>query len=259
MTRKLGLNKNGYLGEKVDIEHFVHRGLLAASSSGWDVDRISPQEGLSIYALRRGKADPVQRVYISAGIHGDEPAGPCALVEMLEEQRFPEELDYWICPCLNPAGFSLNRRENAEGIDLNRDYQSPAAREVRAHIEWLERQPAFDVTFCLHEDWEAAGFYLYELNLSSKPSLAMRMIEAVSAVCPVDPSPEIEGRAAQGGIIRPSPDPATRPKWPEAFYLVQNKTRQCYTLEAPSDFPLPVRVAALKQALTEALKTFGRH
>jgi hypothetical protein len=43
-------------------------------------------------------------------------------------------------------------------------------------------------------------------------------------------------------------DPRTRPDWPEAFYLLTYQTRLSCTLEAPSDFPLPVRVEALAAA-----------
>jgi hypothetical protein len=74
-------------------------------------------------------------------------------------------------------------------------------------------------------------------------------IAAVAEVCPIDTSPLIEGRPAVNGIIRPHLDPATRPQWPEAFYLLQNKTRLSLTLEAPSDFPLATRVAALVRAV----------
>ena len=64
----------------------------------------------------------------------------------------------------------------------------------------------------------------------------------------------IEGRDAIRGVITPDIDPATRPQWAEAFYLVQNKTRQTYTLEAPSDFPLEIRVAALVTAVRTVLE-----
>ena len=63
----------------------------------------------------------------------------------------------------------------------------------------------------------------------------------------------IEGREAQSGIIRPLLDPATRPLWPEAFWLLQHKTRLSYTLEAPSDFPLQTRVNALVEGVKAAL------
>jgi len=124
----------------------------------------------------------------------------------------------------------------------------------------LERQPQFDLYLCLHEDWESHGFYLYEQNPDLQPSLAEKMIAAVAPVCPVDMSENIEDRPAQGGIIRPIISPQERPDWPEALYHITHKSRQGYTLEAPSDFPLPVRVDALVagvNAAVNALSTNG--
>ena len=118
----------------------------------------------------------------------------------------------------------------------------------------FDRQPGFDLCLCLHEDWESNGFYLYELNPDGRPSLAELMIASVAELCPIDCSEVIEGRPAQNGIIRPSVDPRSRPQWPEAFYLLSHKTRLSYTLEAPSDFALPVRVAGLVGAVRAALQ-----
>jgi hypothetical protein len=123
-----------------------------------------------------------------------------------------------------------------------------------AHIAWLKRQPGFDLCLCLHEDWESHGFYLYEQNPEKQPSLAESIIAAVAEVCPIDPSEVIEGRPAQNGIIRPNLDPRTRPQWPEAFFLITHKTQLSYTLEAPSDFPLSARVAALVAAVNAATR-----
>jgi hypothetical protein len=124
---------------------------------------------------------------------------------------------------------------------------------VRAHVAWFEKQPSFDLCLCLHEDWEAQGFYVYEVNPDHLPSLAERMVESARKVCPIDHSTLIDGRDALDGIIRPNIDPALRTEWAEAFYLIMHKTRLSYTLEAPSDFPLTVRVAALVNAVKAAL------
>jgi hypothetical protein len=194
-----------------------------------------------------------KRIYISTGIHGDEPAGPLAARRLLQENAWPPGLEIRLCPCLNPTGFVLNRRENRDGHDLNRQYLTPQAEETLAHIAWLQRQPPFDLCLCLHEDWEAHGFYLYELNPDRLPSLAEAMVARVATVCPIDRSEIIEGRPAQGGTIRPDLDPRTRPQWPEAFFLITHKTRLSYTLEAPSDFPLAARVAALVTGVNTAL------
>jgi hypothetical protein len=258
VAQRLGRNRGGYLGEAIDIGFVLREGLSAAHRHGWRSKLLAASPNLDLYTLHRPAAvsdtvHPPLRIYLSTGIHGDEPAGPLAMLRLLEENPWPGRAELWACPCLNPTGFPLNRRENAGGADLNRDYRHLETLEVRAHTAWLRRQPQFDVCFCLHEDWEAHGFYIYELNPDHRPSLAEKMVEAVSAVCPIDRSPEIEGRPAQGGIIRPDLDPNSRPQWPEAFFLIQNKTRLSYTLEAPSDFGLAVRVAALVSAVRSAL------
>jgi len=200
-------------------------------------------------------AQPSTKIYLSTGIHGDEPAGPLAALRLLQENQWPANVELWFCPCLNPIGFVLNRRENADGRDLNRDYRHLETTEVRAHIAWLQRQPQFDLCLCLHEDWESHGFYVYELNPENRPSLAEAMIARIAEICPIDPSEIIEDRPARGGIIRPNLDPHTRPQWAEAFYLIVNKTRLSYTLEAPSDFPLTTRVNSLIAGVNAALST----
>jgi hypothetical protein len=84
------------------------------------------------------------------------------------------------------------------------------------------------------------------------------MLARVGEVCPIDQSEVIESRPAHNGIIRPSVDPRTRPQWPESFFLLRHKTRLSYTLEAPSDFPLATRVAALVAAVRTALEIVSR-
>jgi protein MpaA len=258
LMQRLGKNLGKYLGERIGIERVLDDVEFAAKDRGWKTDLLSIERGSSrLLGLTRYTANPNRRVYISAGIHGDEPAGPLAVLKLLQEDRWPAGTDVWICPCLNPTGFPLSSRENADGVDLNRQYREPKAEETRAHIAWLDRQPRFDVSLCLHEDWEAQGFYLYELNPDAKPSFAESMISLVAQVCPIDTSLLIEGREASNGIIRTSIDPRSRPDWPEAFHLITYKTRLSYTLEAPSDFQMAARVAALVAGVRTVLDGVG--
>jgi len=174
---------------------------------------------------------------------------------MLEAGVFDTRAVWFICPLLNPLGLARGTRENAERIDLNRDYKHLRSAEIQAHRRWLERQPNFDLTFCLHEDWEAKGFYLYELNPNARPSLAEPMIAAVENVCPIETASVIDGReAAARGIIRPEGDPLLRDQWPEAIYLRANHTTLGYTIESPSVLPLPQRIAAQRAAIEVALR-----
>ena len=228
----------------------------AAQQHGWTLEIFGRQGEFNLFALHRpasiGPGHPT-RLYLSAGIHGDEPAGPLAALRLLQENRWPANAELWFCPCLNPMGFVVNRRENPDGKDLNRDYRHLETAEVLAHVAWLERQPRFDVYLCLHEDWESHGFYLYEQNPDKRPSFAEKIVGAVEKVCPIDRSEVIEGRDARNGIVRPNVDPRTWQNWPEAFYLITHKTRQSYTAEAPSDFSMQTRVNALVAAVNAVI------
>jgi predicted deacylase len=245
-VQRLGKNIGGYHGETIDIPWLLQQIDQAVAGKNWVRDP-------DFLAFRRPNPSARVNFYISTGMHGDEPAGPLAALRLLQEDEWPNHVAIWLCPLLNPTGFPLNRRENASGIDLNRDYRHLQSQEIRAHVDWLNRQPSFDISLCLHEDWESNGFYVYELNPDNRPSFAEKILEAASKFCPVDMSPVIEDWPAQNGVIRPNVNPAERPRWPEALYLITNQTRQSYTMEAPSDFPLPDRVSALVAGLRAVL------
>jgi predicted deacylase len=225
----------------------------AAAAAGFKKEVFGSAGGCPLLALSKRSAGPKPRIYLSAGIHGDEPAAPLALLSMIESGDFDQRAVWILCPILNPVGLAAGARENAAGIDLNRDYRSPESPETKAHIAWLQSQPNFDLAICVHEDWESTGFYLYELNPDKRPSLAENMIKAASKACPIDMSTLIEGREAKGGIIRPLLNPEERDKWPEAIYLQVHHTRLSYTIESPSALPLETRVSALRTALRTAI------
>ncbi|HWA10730.1 MAG TPA: M14 family metallocarboxypeptidase [Opitutaceae bacterium] len=225
----------------------------AGRARGFRMEPFGEIEGCPLFALTRRTPGPRPRLYLSAGMHGDEPAPPEALFELIRAGVFDDRATWFICPLLNPAGLARGVRENASGIDLNRDYKHLRSLEIQAHAAWLRRQPNFDLTLCVHEDWESTGYYLYELNPKGRPSLADAMIAAVAKVCPIDHSPVIDGREAHGGIIRPVGDPLTRETWPEAIYLHAHHTTLGYTLETPSSLPLPQRIAAHRAAIETAV------
>ena len=51
--------------------------------------------------------------------HGDEPQGDFLVREYLKINQKSEML---FIPCLNPDGMKLNQRQNANGVDLNRNF-----------------------------------------------------------------------------------------------------------------------------------------
>ncbi|HAB16518.1 MAG TPA: M14 family metallocarboxypeptidase [Verrucomicrobiota bacterium] len=257
--QRIGRNAGGYFGEQIDLSATLAACDAAAQRHGWQRDILPPFELARPAYFRKSAQPSVRRFYISTGMHGDEPAGPPAAQRLLEENIWPDA-DLWLIPCLNPTGLRASTRTNSDGVDINRDYRHFRTAEARGHVDWLMRQPAFNLALMLHEDWESHGFYTYELNQQNLPSLAPAMVSAVRAVCPVDESPMIDGReVSEPGIIRPNIAPQERPEWPEALWLGVNKVPISYTLEAPSDWPLSVRIGALVTAVNAALSEFAKN
>jgi hypothetical protein len=258
-VERLALNRGGYHGEKIDFPRIESAILETAGERGWNIDvRSSEPVARSLHFLSRGEGTG-RRLYVSAGMHGDEPASLLAILRLLRENLWPSDVPISLAPCLNPSGCLAGTRYNADGIDINRDYRHFRTSEARAHVGWLQGKAPFDLSLCLHEDWESHGFYLYELNPGNRPSLAASMIAAVRTVCPIDNSPIIDGREAHSpGLIRPLIDPLGRPEWPEALWLLANGSCQGYTLEAPSDWPMSVRVEALVAGVRAGLEAWGR-
>ncbi len=52
----------------------------------------------------QGGRIPPGRIYISTGIHGDEPAGPLAALQLLQENRWPAERGHLALPLPEPDG-----------------------------------------------------------------------------------------------------------------------------------------------------------
>jgi protein MpaA len=77
-------------------------------------------QGRAIYAYERG--DPYSPTVLVVGsIHGNEAAGIDVARRLLRMQP-PEGVDLWVIPSLNPDGRAANTRQNAHGVDLNRNF-----------------------------------------------------------------------------------------------------------------------------------------
>jgi hypothetical protein len=240
----------------LDPAIFSPRFSAAAVAAGFTEEKFGAIGDDGLFAYTKA-ATGRPRIYLSAGVHGDEPAPPWTLLHLMQEGWFDTRCAWYVCPLINPAGFRRATRENAAGLDLNRDYKSPRSAEIQAHVSWLQRQPQFDVVFCLHEDWEAQGFYLYELNPENRPTLAHAMLAGARMHGPIETATTIDGReSAEPGIIRPVSDPLLRETWPEAIYLREHHGTLHYTIESSSALPLEQRIATLSAAISAALTEF---
>lgn len=199
-------------------------------------------------------------VLISAGIHGDEPAGVEAAWHLLAHPpRWARPFHLVLFPCLNPSGYELHTRANARGTDLNRMFreENPPP-EVAAYLRVLAGR-RFDLALALHEDSDGRGFYLYELCPRGR-EFGHHILQRIrrDRILPIDPRPRIENRRNRGGLIVRWPEryrPERRKRWPEAFYVYRNHACHSFTTETPSAYPLAVRIRAQLLAVEEACRT----
>lgn len=72
-------------------------------------------------AKRQGPADAPTQVLAVGQIHGDEPGG-LRVIRALRKMRVPRGVALWTVRSVNPDGARLGIRQNARGIDLNRNF-----------------------------------------------------------------------------------------------------------------------------------------
>lgn len=236
-----------------DLTSFLERFSIAAQAAGFRrYELLETGDGPLLAWEKEGSGSSV---YISAGIHGDEPAGPLAALQLIESGFFADDRRWLICPALNPEGLGTGSRENREGLDLNRDYLVRKSREVSAHAKWLLEMGPLDRFISLHEDWESEGFYFYEINLGDDdPERARGLLSAVSEYFPPEPCSEIDDHEVrEPGWIHHGDEADLPDAWPEAIFLAKNGCPLSFTLETPSAAPLEKRVAAHIAGLSKLL------
>ena len=169
----------------------LYRASLGLLEKGWMADVIgySSPPGTSvplpIVALRSPKTGPA--VWILAGIHGEEPAGPNAVAAAIDDiAKLGERRPVVLLPLLNPHGYARNWRylnvavysESVDGLSVgDSSHLLPSAEdpararasaasspEAGAITAWILRQQAdypAAISLDLHEDNLIDAGYVY--------------------------------------------------------------------------------------------------
>jgi len=127
-------------------------------------------KGRPIVAWRLGQPSSPTKVVFMARMHGDE-AGPSRILYQLRDGRPIKGADIWVIPVYNPDGAARHTRQNAHGVDLNRNWPrhwahlggatysgpSPASEpETRAIMAFLKQvRPRWIVSF--HQPLHGVG------------------------------------------------------------------------------------------------------
>ncbi len=128
-------------------------------------------QGRSIEAIETG--DPASRVkvVVVGCIHGDEPAG-ITITRILAERTAPAGVDLWLIPDMNPDGVAAHTRENARGVDLNRNFPWEWQKPARQAWAYTPHGP-------LSEPESRA---VYRLLLKLRPKLVIWYHQALGVV-----------------------------------------------------------------------------
>ena len=141
--------------------------LLESYRNRFEVSHIGLSElGLEIPLLRIGNGRNV--ILAWSQMHGNESTTTKALFDIFkffaqgeffqkEISQFLENNSFYIIPMLNPDGAKIYTRENANGIDLNRDAQNLSQSESRClRAVFEELQP--DLCLNMHDQRSIYGF-----------------------------------------------------------------------------------------------------
>ncbi|MGI9538702.1 MAG: M14 family zinc carboxypeptidase [Miltoncostaeaceae bacterium] len=78
-------------------------------------------EDRPITVVRRGDPRARTRVLVVGSIHGDEPGG-LVVARRLMRRPAPSGIRFWVVPTFNPDGLARGTRQNARGVDRNRNF-----------------------------------------------------------------------------------------------------------------------------------------
>ncbi len=238
-----------------DYRHLVARWRAVARQAGVPLRRLVTVDGYAHFYLRTPALAETGGLYISAGIHGDEAATTEGLITWAEKHAARlVEMPLFLLPCLNPWGLANNVRADAHGVDLNRSFHRedlPLISAVRSAVAGRK----FAAALMLHEDYDAQGVYLYEIQ-RVEPYWGETLLAAARAHLPTDPRTRIDGRKVAGGIYRRRMDwrRFNRIGYPEAIWLHQRHSARTFTVETPSEFALEQRVAAQVAMIEETMR-----
>jgi len=80
-------------------------------------------DGRTLRVWRIGNPKSKRRILVVGCIHGDECAGTAVALQLVD-LTYPIAADLWVVQNSNPDGLQRGTRQNAHGVDLNRNFPS---------------------------------------------------------------------------------------------------------------------------------------
>ncbi|MEM2180096.1 MAG: DUF2817 domain-containing protein [Nitrososphaeria archaeon] len=146
------------------FENYVLKNLQSFSYNicGYSVE----QKPIYYYKIGNGE----ENIFIIGGLHGDEPKGTYACLELLEtlskNSTLTEKYTFIVIPLCNPDGAQYYRRRNSNNIDLNRDFYTISQPETSAIINLYNKHKPI-ILIDVHESLGSMPLIIYANNSKS--------------------------------------------------------------------------------------------
>lgn len=241
-----------------DCKFLLKRWRAVARAAGLEMRPIFQQTPEhTVFAVKSKSLAKADGIYLSAGIHGDEPAATEALIFWAEQNvKRLAQLPLLIFPCLNPWGLANNSRVDQDGRDLNRHFHHDEAPLVHA-LKQLAKPHRFALALTLHEDFDGQGLYIYEVERAA-PFWGQDLLNIARPIIPIEGRTTIDGRRANAGVLRRKISAKKFPMLPEAVWLHLHHAQRTFTIETPSEFALDRRVQAHVAIIDECVRRLSR-
>ena len=222
-----------------------------------EITNLESIGGYPIYSIAlKGRQKACRHVLLTAGLHGDEPAGPEAIMRFLarDHSSLLQTFEFFILPCINPHGFVHNTRENAIGLDLNRSFEDDTTPEAIL-VKRILRDRRFDTFVEFHEDWEFEGFYLFELQRNQR-SIGPKIIERIKQLGPIYSTSSIDDMPVENGVVQTGLETQGISNEAMPLYVFRLHADHCITSETPTQWDIESRISAHLTVLDIALQSY---
>jgi hypothetical protein len=204
-------------------------------------------------------AHTAPEIALSAGVHGDEPAGPSALLAVVAGNDLDPAFAYRMWPCMNPSGYRAGTRPGTDGVDINRSFgrggQTPEARAIVT----ANRDRKFVLSLDLHEDAEAEGFYCYEYGAGGIGHVVVAAVRAagfaIQDLQRCDLGAPFEEPELLDGVVRPTKTVESEAIGGLSYTMLisRHAAQRALTFETPTRLPFQERIAIHRIAVKAAI------
>jgi hypothetical protein len=236
---------------------YINRLKEACKKRKWvvkGIGRTGKKKEYEMFCVTNNPSKYVKKVCFLAGMHGDEIAGPWAVIKFIEkfDARKFGKIKITIFPVGNPSGFDKGKRRDYLNKDLNEHFCGKTLFDEDKIIYNAVKNEKIFFVYALHEDVGETRFYLYNFE-KGKEKIYREIIKFAGKYVKINKDKKIYGDKSQDGIIINTKDCSFEDR------LFRDDVPFSMCTESPGKLPLAKRVDLNVKVMNFVLKFALRH